>query len=324
MKRVLRKGSQQFNILEKREIQPDDKLKTFRDNTSALNFLRGLMRDNLNTAILRNIVKQKLSQTRFSKVGERKVIENLASQLVSGQLRIAVLPVAIPTWAYEAPELIEEEVVEAFEEKELETAWIKFQVVDDATGKPIPEINLKIALPDGYHQDSRTDQEGIIEIKDIIPGNCEVTCEIKGATLEDTLAFVSMGIWRSDKVDEDEIEDEPISGSLIAVIEKHKVKTGETQESVASEAGLTWQELAKFNWNTSDPADIDEHLSFDVGCTKTTEDGKSYIFDDSDNPGIIYVPKQWKKEALATDTTHTIRVTGLQPVEGIGKYIFSI
>jgi hypothetical protein len=110
LRRVLRKGTQQFNILEKREIQPDDKFKEFRDKTSALNFLRGLMRDNSNTIILRNLVKRKLSQSRFSSVGERKVIENLASQLVSGQIRIAVLPVAIPSWSYE--EAVIEEVEE--------------------------------------------------------------------------------------------------------------------------------------------------------------------------------------------------------------------
>jgi len=109
LKRVLRRGIQQFNILEKREIQPDDKFKEFHDKTSALNFLRGLMRDNFNTIILRNMVKQKLSQSRFSSVGERKVIENLASQLVSGQLKIAMLPVAIPSWSYEEAAIEEEE-----------------------------------------------------------------------------------------------------------------------------------------------------------------------------------------------------------------------
>jgi outer membrane protein OmpA-like peptidoglycan-associated protein len=130
LRRVLRKGSQQFNILEKREIQPDDKLKAFRDKTSALNFLRGLMRDNLNTVILRNMVKQKLSQTRFSSAGERKVIENLASQLVSGQLRIAVLPVAIPTWAYEAPTVEEEgEPAAVLPPVAEEPHWIEYRSV---------------------------------------------------------------------------------------------------------------------------------------------------------------------------------------------------
>lgn len=103
MRRVLRRGVQQFNILEKREIKPDDKFKEFRDKTSALNFLRGLMRDNFNTIILRNMVKQKLSQSRFSSAGERKVLEHLASQLVSGQLKITILPIAIPTWSYQVP-----------------------------------------------------------------------------------------------------------------------------------------------------------------------------------------------------------------------------
>ena len=175
MRRVLRKGSQQFNILEKREIQPDDKFKEFRDKTSALNFLRGLMRDNLNTVILRNIVKHKLSQTRFSRVGERKVLENLASQLVSGQLRIAVLPVVIPTWSYEAPALEEEKAAAPTAAAVAEgTSWIEIQLVD-GEGNPIAEEKYQIKLPSGSIKEGLTDSQGELRLEDIEPGMCRIS-----------------------------------------------------------------------------------------------------------------------------------------------------
>ena len=44
--------------------------------------------------------------------------------------------------------------------------------------------------------------------------------------------------------------------------------------------------------------EVEEYLIYDVGCTQTTEDGKSCIFDDSDDPGIIYIPKPWKRQGL--------------------------
>jgi hypothetical protein len=45
-----------------------------------------------------------------------------------------------------------------------------------------------------------------------------------------------------------------------------------------------------------------------VGCTKKTKDGYNYMFDDSDNPGLMYIPKEWKQTGLATGSTHVFRV----------------
>jgi hypothetical protein len=95
----------------------------------------------------------------------------------------------------------------------------------------------------------------------------------------------------------------------IAEIEEHKVKTGESIKSLADANGLRWQELAKFNWGTDVPDEINKHLRDEVGCTKKTRDGYNYMFDDLDDPGIMYIPKQWSEDGLQTDKTHTIRVT---------------
>jgi hypothetical protein len=85
------------------------------------------------------------------------------------------------------------------------------------------------------------------------------------------------------------------------------VKKGETLDGLAKGAGMTWKELAKFNWGTDLPGEINQHLRDDVGCTKKTSDGANYVFDDSDDPGIVYIPKPWKQQGLATAKTHVFK-----------------
>ena len=101
----------------------------------------------------------------------------------------------------------------------------------------------------------------------------------------------------------------PGSYSTASVVEEHKVATGESLESIASERGLSWQELANFNCGSSEARQINQYLREVVGCTRLTPDGKSYIFDDSDDPGIVLIPKKdWGKAGLPVNHRHTFRV----------------
>jgi hypothetical protein len=101
-----------------------------------------------------------------------------------------------------------------------------------------------------------------------------------------------------------------MSGTFLtaAVFKEHKVRTGETLVSLAAKAGLSGKELTEFNWGTSDPKEINRFLRDVVGCTKKTADGKNYMFDSSDDPGIVLVPKRCEARGLAVNERHTIRV----------------
>lgn len=101
-------------------------------------------------------------------------------------------------------------------------------------------------------------------------------------------------------------------GKRVLNVIEHKVRTGETLDSVAQAHGMTWRELAQFNWGTQQPDRINHHLYKEVGCRKKTADGKNYVFDDGDEPGKIYVPRAWRQDGLMTDMTHTIRVRPLR------------
>lgn len=188
--------------------------------------------------------------------------------------------------------------------------WIELQFFNDRTGAPVPNLRVVVRNPDGNQNFQTTDSDGLIRIEDIQPGTCDAWCEIKGAKLADTLAYAGDGPPAQSAPD-----DKPASGPTLwhfLQVDRHQVKTGQTLESIAKAVPLTWQELAKFNWGTDVPDKINEKLRDEVGCTRKTKDGQNYIFDDSDHPGILFIPKKWEKEGLATGQRHIFRGRGLK------------
>jgi uncharacterized Zn-binding protein involved in type VI secretion len=70
---------------------------------------------------------------------------------------------------------------------------VAFQVLDEDTGEPQPGVRLTIRLPDGEERTYTTDAGGMVEIDDLEkPGTCAVSCDLAGATFDDTFAFVRM------------------------------------------------------------------------------------------------------------------------------------
>jgi hypothetical protein len=89
---------------------------------------------------------------------------------------------------------------------------------------------------------------------------------------------------------------------------EHKVKTNETLDCLAKKQGITWKQLAQFNWGTSTPKEINECLHDLVGCHRKTKNGKNYMFTSKDSPGIICIPIKSPRFKLETGRTHRIQV----------------
>ena len=53
------------------------------------------------------------------------------------------------------------------------------QVIDDVTSEPRPGVKVTITVPGKDQQTYTTDAQGRIEIDDIDPGECDVTCELE-------------------------------------------------------------------------------------------------------------------------------------------------
>jgi len=87
---------------------------------------------------------------------------------------------------------------------------------------------------------------------------------------------------------------------------EYKVQDGDTIKSLADNAGITWQQLAKFNWGTDKPAEINQMLRNRLGCSKTTKDGRNYVFTSDDDPGILYIPEDAPDKKLTLNQTTSI------------------
>ena len=194
---------------------------------------------------------------------------------------------------------------------EKKLTWIEVQVVDDATGKPMNWVRLVVRTPDGNQTYQTTNTEGLVRLEELDPGTCDISCELKNPKAEDVLGFAGMGEKAASTQEDQENTngEEQKPGTLrIADIERHKVQTGETLDGLAKKNGLTWKELAMYNWGTDKPDEINAALRRFVGCTKRTANGANYKFDSSDEPGIVLIPRVWKQESLATGQRHVVRV----------------
>lgn len=240
----------------------------------------------------------------------------MASLIDKGRLVLLETRTPIAWRDMPSPRAVREEPPEVPPGPVTEKSWIKIRVVDDASSQPIPNVTMLLTLPNRQERRFTTRADGMIDVQDIDPGSCDVSCSRDDARLAASLDFVAMGESPAEPADEaggDAQSDVSVpQGTCGLDIQEHQVQTGETLESVAQSVGLAWQELARFNWDTIVPEEIDEHLRDDVGCTQRTADGQNYAFSNSDQPGIIYVPQDWSETGLATEQTHTVRVRKLE------------
>ncbi len=347
MKRVLRHGLEEIEIRSWYERpSQDSRILEFPTESTALHFLYPFLTDPWNLLTLRQVLVEDLSYPDVTQLDDHAVLEQVAWHIVQGQIKIVQPFVAsqlgiqtgiaktvplepeeeetVPsTRRTSQQERQDEPIVETTTAQETAVlaaapvpqttvSWIKFVVVDDATDEPISGVTLKITLPDGSQRDYTTKPDGMIEIYDIDPGTCNVSCDIRNARLDNTFSFLGLGEQStsrlSENVETEETKPQSQSGARILIVEEHKVQTGETLKSIAEASGMTWQELAQFNWGTAVPREINRHLHDKVGCTKKTRDGYNYMFTSEDDPGILYIPRPWLESGFQTEQIHTIRV----------------
>lgn len=67
---------------------------------------------------------------------------------------------------------------------EIETFWVRFQVVDDETSEPLSDIRLRIRAPGRGSQEYTTDQQGMIYLDGLSDGVCDIEQMLDDAALE--------------------------------------------------------------------------------------------------------------------------------------------
>jgi hypothetical protein len=271
------------------------------DRGSALALLRRISTDRSVMLELRRLYAEEVGRSALHSLKDETVLEQLAERVARGELTISAFRPAErpgPTEGEEGEAIAAAAVVE---EKPAKT-WIEFCVIWASGGAPVPSIELVITLPSGSEQKKKTDKQGKIRLDGVEAGAFAVHSEKAEKIREETLVFLGMGgIAQSGQSKE---EEKPYR---IVAMSEHRVKSGETLKSLAEKTGTTWQNLAKFNWGTDDPKEINHFLRHDVGCSKKDQDG-NYLFDDTDEPGIVLLPGPWKEQGLSGGKTYVIEV----------------
>jgi len=258
----------------------------------ALGLLRALGRDTWSMAALRRLHAETLGRASICDTSDEAVLEALALRMVTGALKVRSvlvpeLPLPVGSLVAAPPPPPPEPPPEP------PPTWFEVLVLFADTGEPVPKLKLKIQQPKGDVADHTTDDAGLIRIDGIKKaGDCVVSSDVKGAKRAEAVLLAgappSAPAAGGDK---------PKGGASykLVKVERYKVKTGDTLDALAKSVNVTWKELAQFNWGTDKPKEINKHLRWDVGCTKKS--GDNYVFDDSDDPGIIMLPKPVQLEA---------------------------
>jgi hypothetical protein len=189
-----------------------------------------------------------------------------------------------------------------------ETAWVEFIVIEDGTNRPIPGVKLTIKLPDGSEGEHTTNEDGAVAFDPVRPGMCVVSTDLVDLRLERAVEVVGRGASAGPVMTDDDPTKKGTARPRIAVVIRHRVRTGETLDGLANAHDLTWQDLARFNFGTEDPKRVNQLLRSQVGCRHKTADWKNYVFDDSDSPGVVYIPKALRLGGMGTGQAHVLRV----------------
>lgn len=230
--------------------------------------------------------------------------KTVAEALRDGRLTAVRTSLRAPLWS--VPE--REEPRPAQRTVAADETWIEIVVVDDATGEPVSGARLTLKLPRAARAEHTVPASGHLLFDPCHAGLCEVESDLAGATLGSTLELVGRAEPSGRPLRGIAVPNRGNKPFKIAHVVRHRVRTGETLAALAERAGMTWKELARFNFETDAPKEVNKALRAAVGCSHRTSDGQNYLFHDSDRPGIIYIPRRLEERGLATGQTHVLCV----------------
>jgi hypothetical protein len=95
----------------------------------------------------------------------------------------------------------------------------------------------------------------------------------------------------------------PVSKGHVPSSTSHKIRDGESWDTLASAYNTTPHKLMYANFRTLVPAEINWYLRNYVGCQQQSADGRNWIFSSAARPGVIYVPVDMTKFELPPEVS---------------------
>jgi hypothetical protein len=148
------------------------------DPEIALQSLRLAADDPIAQQQLRRIVYEQVNGRPMDRLRDISLLNIIGGWLAEGRpgladLELRELPVSARGIASETPAPVEEAEGPAAERK-TETYWVRFQIVDDDTNDPLPNIRLRIRAPGRGSREYTTDGEGVIYLDGLPDGVCDI------------------------------------------------------------------------------------------------------------------------------------------------------
>ena len=178
-----------YELIASHQQREDQIALSFRDEHDAFALLRNFTQDDAAFAEIRRFASENGLLVSARTHNDATLLRLIAALLVSRQLRI-VRPGKQPSIVTSGgtPRPKKSETTPPPEPAPpppvVEKTWIKFEIVDEATGKPVPGVSLKVKLPDGESRTVTSDGGGMIEITGIPAGTCDIERMIDNDALE--------------------------------------------------------------------------------------------------------------------------------------------
>lgn len=178
-----------YRLILSHRQRDDEVAEHFCDERDAYAFLKSHASDEINRAALRRFAVVAGFVNGLSTVADHQLIKFLAAKIASGELRV-VRPgqrerrasAGTPKPGVKAEPAPPPEPTPP--PPTTEKTWIKFEIVDEKTGKPVSGVTLKVKLPDGETRSVTSNSVGIIEIMNIPPGTCDIERMLDSESLE--------------------------------------------------------------------------------------------------------------------------------------------
>jgi hypothetical protein len=310
---------------------PDDYvLLPERSEAELTHYLRRLAEDPFGLQALREIVLEEEGAWAGQAHTKDELPALVSHWIATRRLRLAKAPV----WPWPKLEPFAPELFVRASAPVAETGVFSVLVVDDLSDDPMPNVKLRVKLPpSGAEQDVVTDSSGRVDISKVPLGRATLTSVTSAAKLAEAVTLVKLGATSSQaRPGQTTGGGQAASGgsqgggqaggqsggqqkplTLLRILEIKVTKKG-TLASIAESHGMAWQDLAQFNWGTSKTEEVNKRLYNDVGCRKRSVDGKNYVFDDTDRPGIIYVPQPIHVTGMTIGELHMLRAKRAGPI----------